>query len=204
MSNRTRQVHANAPITRALGGGKLDLSAGFSLCNTKVHYVRPNMVTSIALFQRDVLLNPNWARQNIRQPSASTATPSSIRTGQTAQIIMQMSACVINLPPQSSSSPTLISRRLPRRHNPDRNDRRIRDHSSDHGACRSLGPCIQAAVRQNRTWIRLCTSRQHCSRPKQRRHRWHPSKRPGASSGRRCPVPSHSLWRKCKLLTPDG
>ncbi|KRA83618.1 TonB-dependent receptor plug domain-containing protein [Altererythrobacter sp. Root672] len=59
LDTRTRGVDILASYEADLGSaGQLDLSAGFSRYDTKVLWVRPNEVTSIDLFQRNVILNP--------------------------------------------------------------------------------------------------------------------------------------------------
>lgn len=59
LDTRTRGVDVLGRYGIELGSaGTLDLSAGFSLYDTKVKWVRPNDVTNVALFQRNILLNP--------------------------------------------------------------------------------------------------------------------------------------------------
>lgn len=59
IDTRTRGVDILARYALDLGGaGALDLSAGFSRYATRVLRVAPNRVSSVALFQRNVLLNP--------------------------------------------------------------------------------------------------------------------------------------------------
>lgn len=59
LDTRTRGIDILARYGANLGSaGELDLSAGFSRYDTKVKWVRPNEITAVDLFQRNVILNP--------------------------------------------------------------------------------------------------------------------------------------------------